>query len=126
MVGGTSIQQFQTSITVPSDTAFTLERLFVTLADDSGGNDEAPSPIAMVPVLFGPMILPGYIGYFEHEVVSSETLSALAQRYYTNATLSRSIHQANQNIDTNPNIIFLGRFCAFQEMISTNTYFTWP
>jgi len=109
IAGGTSIQQFQASITIPSDTAFTLDRLFITLADDSGGDDEAPSPTAMVPVLFGPMILPGYTGYFEHEVASGETLSALAQRYYSNATLWRPIHQANQHIVTNPNVIFPGQ-----------------
>ena len=109
MAGGTSIQQFQASISIPSDTAFTLDRLFIILADDSGGDDEASSPTEMVPVLFGPMILPGYTGYFEHEVAPGETLSALAQRYYSNATLWQPIHRANQHIVTNPDVIFPGQ-----------------
>ena len=109
MAGGTSIQQFQASIAIPSDTAFTLDRLFIILEDDSGGDDEAPSPTEMVPVLFGPMILPGYTGYFEHEVAPGETLSALAQRYYSNATLWQPIHRANQHIVTNPDVIFPGQ-----------------
>jgi nucleoid-associated protein YgaU len=108
-VGGTSIRQFQASITIPDDVAFTLNRLFVTLADDSGGDDEAPIPTVMVPVLYGPMILPGYLGYFEHEVVSGDTLSALAQRYYEDGTKWRPIQQANQHIVPDPDLIFPGQ-----------------
>ncbi len=107
--GGTSIRQFQSSISIPSDTAFTLNRLFVTLADDSGGGDGVPNPTAMVPVLYGPMILPGYTGFWYHEVKSGDTLSKLANHYYSNSTLWRPIHQANQHIVTNPDIIFPGQ-----------------
>ena len=60
--GSMSIRQFQASIAIPDPAPFTLNRLFVTLSDDSGGG-EAPVPTATVPVLYGPMILPGYLGY---------------------------------------------------------------
>ncbi len=108
IAGSTSIRQFQANITIPPDTAFTLNRLFVTLADDSGGG-EAPIPTAMVPVLYGPLILPGYTGYWEHEVVSGDTLSALADHYYEDPSMFTVIQQANQHIVTNPNLIFPGQ-----------------
>lgn len=106
-VGSTSIRQFQASIAIPDDAAFELERLFVTLADDSGGG-EAPTPMVTVPVLYGPMILPGYLGYWEHEVVPGDTLSALAQRYYEDTNRWRPIHLANQHVVPNPDLIFPG------------------
>lgn len=107
-VGATSIRQFQASITIPDDVAFTLNRLFVTLTDDSGGG-EGPIPTVTVPVLYGPMILPGYLGYLEHEVVSGDTLSAIAQRFYEDATKWRPIQQANQHIVPDPDLIFPGQ-----------------
>lgn len=107
-VGATSIRQFQASITIPGDTAFTLNRLFVTLTDDSGGG-EGPIPTVTVPVLYGPMILPGYTGYFEHEVVSGDTLTALAQHYYEGSNNWQPIQQANQHVVSDPNLIFPGQ-----------------
>jgi len=107
--GSTSIRQFQGSITLPPDPAFQLNRLFVTVADDSGGGDGAPIPSVTVPVLYGPMILPGYTGYYQHVVVSGDTLSALAGRYYGDASKWGPIQQANQQIVPNPNLIFPGQ-----------------
>lgn len=108
-VGATSIRQFQASITIPENPAFQLNRLFVTLADDSGGGDGAPIPSVTVPVLYGPMILAGYTGYFQHTVVSGDTLSALAGRYYGDTSQWGPIQQANQHIVPNPNLIFPGQ-----------------
>ena len=107
--GSTSIRQFQASIDIPPATAFQLSRLFVTLADDSGGGDGVPNPMAMVPVLYGPLILPGYTGYFEHEVVSGNTLSSLATQYYGDSAKFTIIQQANQHVITDPNLIFIGQ-----------------
>ena len=108
-VGSLSIRQFQASITIPDTVAFQLNRLFVTLADDTGGGDGAPIPMVTVPVLYGPLILPGYMGFWEHEVVSGDTLSALAQRYYEDASAWQPIFQANQHIIANPDLIFPGQ-----------------
>ncbi len=107
--GSTAIRQFQASIEIPASNEFKLNRLFVTLTDDSGGEDGASVPTAMVPVLYGPMILPGYTGYWEHEVVAGDTLSALAQQYYENQSMFTIIQQANQHIVSDPNLIFVGQ-----------------
>ena len=106
--GSTSIRQFQAGINIPDGTPFQLNRLFVTLTDDSGGG-EGPIPTATVPVLYGPMILPGYLGYFEHEVVPGDTLSKLAQQYFDNPNQWQPIQQANQHIVPNPDVIFPGQ-----------------
>ena len=107
--GSTSIRQFQAEIDIPADVAFTLNKLFVTIADDSGGEDGVPVPMVTVPVLYGPMILDGYTGYWEHEVASGDTLSALALRYYEDASKYPVIHQANQHIVSDPNLVFPGQ-----------------
>ena len=107
--GAVAIRQFQASIDIPPDTAFKLNRLFVTLSDDSGGEDGVEPPTAMVPVLYGPLILPGYTGYWNHEVVSGDTLSSLANHYYQDSAKWRVIHQANQHTVDNPNLIFPGQ-----------------
>jgi len=106
VVGGFSIQQFQAIIIIPDDVGFARDRLFVMLADDSGGDDEVAIPRVTVPVLYGPMILPGYHGYFQHEVVSGDTLSALALRYYEDETKWQPIMKANTHIVTDPDLIF--------------------
>ena len=82
-----------------------LNRLFVSLADDSGGEDGVPPPMVTVPVLYGPMILPGYLGYFEHTVVSGDTLSALAETLLRRPlemaadTAGQSAHRARSEPD---------------------------
>lgn len=105
--GSTAIRQFQASIAIPANVGFTLDRVFVTLADDSGGG-EAPDPTAIVPVLYGPLILPGYTGYREHTVASGETLTGIAQQHYGNADW-QPILRANQHIIANPDLIFPGQ-----------------
>ncbi|MEZ5811602.1 MAG: LysM peptidoglycan-binding domain-containing protein [Rhizobiaceae bacterium] len=109
-VGSLSTQQFQASITIPDNHAFQLNRIFVTLIDDSGGGDGVPPPTATVSVLFGPMIYPGYVGYWEHTVVPGDTLSKISARYYEgDSSQYPAIHQANQHIVTNPNLILPGQ-----------------
>ena len=107
--GSTAIRQFQASIDIPEDAAFKLNRLFVTVADDSGGDDEAPIPTVTVPVFYGPMILDGYMGYWNHEVVVGDTLSKLALHYFEDASMYPVIHQANQHVVSNPDLIFPGQ-----------------
>ena len=106
--GSTSIRQFQASIDIPGDVAFTLTRLFVTVTDDSGGG-EGPIPTVTLPVLYGPMILPGYTGYWLHEVVAGDTLTSLAQHYFDGSSNWQPIQQANQHLVSDPNLIFPGQ-----------------
>lgn len=109
-VGSLSTRQFQTSITIPSGHAFRLNRLFVRLIDEGGAGDEAEAPSMTVPVLFGPMILPGYTGYWEHTVISGENLSAIARHYYEgDVSKWKVIQQANQHSVPDANIIHVGQ-----------------
>lgn len=107
--GALGVRQFQASVTIPDDHAFTLNRLFVSLSDDSGGEDGVEPPTVSVPVLFGPSILAGYESYWEHTVVSGETLSSIAQDIYDDSSLWTAIHQANQHIIINPDMIIPGQ-----------------
>ncbi len=104
-VGGLALRQFQGSITIPEDNAFKLNRLFLRLADDTGNEN---GPAVVIPVLFGPLILPGYGGYRPYTVKSGDTLSGIAQSEYGTANW-QPIFQANQHIIDNPNLIFPGQ-----------------
>jgi nucleoid-associated protein YgaU len=108
-VGSRAMAQFHASIDIPADAAFTLSRLFVTVADDSGGEEGAPIPTVTLSVLYGPMILDGYMGYWTHEVVRGDTLSKLSLRYYDDASMYPVIHAANQHIVSDPDLIFPGQ-----------------
>ncbi|TFF27795.1 LysM peptidoglycan-binding domain-containing protein [Jiella endophytica] len=107
-VGSTSIRQFQSAIDIPASTAFQLSRLFVTVSDDTAGG-EAPPPMVTVPVFYGPMILPGYAGFQPYTVRSGDTLSAIARRFYGDASRFTVIVEANAHIISNPNVIFPGQ-----------------
>lgn len=107
--GSASVRQFQASIAIPDGVGFALNRLFVTIADDSGGENGAPIPTVTVPVLYGPMILDGYAGYWNHEVVPGDTLSAIAAHYYADPSQYPVIQQANQHIVPDPDLIFPGQ-----------------
>lgn len=110
MVGGTSLRQFQASIEIPPTTEFRLSRLFLTLSDDGGADPgEGIVPSVTVPILYGPLILPGYTGYLEHTVVSGDTLTSIAQRYYDGSSDFNPIVGANQHIISDPNLIFAGQ-----------------
>ncbi|MAZ25837.1 MAG: peptidoglycan-binding protein LysM [Cytophagaceae bacterium] len=104
-VGSLGLRQFQGSVEIPASAAFTLNRLFLTLADDSG-NENGPS--VTIPVLYGPLILPGYAGWQPYTVQPSDTLTAIAQSQYGNGDF-QPIFEANQNILANPNLIFPGQ-----------------
>ncbi|MDD9908769.1 MAG: LysM peptidoglycan-binding domain-containing protein [Ahrensia sp.] len=106
-VGATSVRQFQTSIDVPPGTPFQLTRLFLTLADDTGGEDGVTPPQVTVPILYGPMILPGYTGYWNHVVEAGDTLTAISKRYFGDASKVSVIQQANQHIVPDANLIFV-------------------
>jgi nucleoid-associated protein YgaU len=108
--GSMGMRQFQASITIPDNHSFKLSRLFVRVADDSGGEEGVEPPAVIIPVLFGPMILPGYTLYWEHKVVSGETLSAIARQYFEgDSSKWRVIQEANQHIVPDANMIFPGQ-----------------
>ena len=104
-VGSLGLRQFQGSIEIPATQSFQLNRLFLTLADDTG-NENGPS--VTVPVLFGPRILPGYGGWRPYTVQAGDTLTAIAQAQYGNGDFT-PILEANQHVLADPNLIFPGQ-----------------
>lgn len=104
-VGSLALKQFQGHISIPANNSFQLSRLFVRLADDTGNEN---GPAVTVPVLFGPKILPGYTGYRNYTVQSGDTLTSIAQSQYGNPNY-QPILQANQNIISDPNFIYVGQ-----------------
>ncbi|SIT03156.1 Immunoglobulin-like domain of spore germination [Roseivivax lentus] len=104
-VGSLGLRQFQGSIEIPNQNAFKLNRLFLTLADDTG-NENGPSVV--VPILYGPKILTGYGGWRPYTVQPGDTLTGIAQQEYGNNDF-QPIFQANQHIITDPDVIFPGQ-----------------
>ncbi|MEL6682682.1 MAG: LysM peptidoglycan-binding domain-containing protein [Pseudomonadota bacterium] len=104
-VGALGLRQFQGSITIPENNAFKLTRVFVSLADDGATLD---GPSVLIPVLFGPLILPGYRGWQPYKVQSDDTLTSIAQDQYGDSDF-QPILQANQHVVTDANLIFPGQ-----------------
>ncbi|MBS8229224.1 LysM peptidoglycan-binding domain-containing protein [Vannielia litorea] len=104
-VGSLGLRQFQGSIEIPATTSFQLTRLFLTLADDTGSET---GPSVVIPVLFGPLILPGYKGWQPYTVQAGDTLTSIAQAQYGSADFG-PIFEANQHVLANPNLIFPGQ-----------------
>ncbi|MBQ0984327.1 LysM peptidoglycan-binding domain-containing protein [Streptomyces sp. F63] len=105
--GGTGEHgQFQVRADV-SAAAFTLDRLYVQVFEVSAENGEEFN-LVTVPVIYGPRIVPGYIGYREHTVVRGETLSAIARAHYGDSRLYPRIVRANPQL-TDPDVIVPGQ-----------------
>lgn len=99
--------QFQIGVDV-SGAAFMLDRLFVEVFEiDPGGAGELNKVI--VPVLYGPLIVEGYVGYRMHVVRPGETLGAIAATHYGDASLYPRIVRANPTVIINPDLIFPGQ-----------------
>ncbi|MCC3655056.1 MULTISPECIES: LysM peptidoglycan-binding domain-containing protein [Streptomyces] len=105
--GGTGEHgQFQVRADV-GKAAFTLDRLYVQVFEVSAADGEEIN-LVTVPVIYGPRIVPGYIGYREHTVVRGETLSAIARAHYGDARLFPRIVRANPQL-TDPDVIVPGQ-----------------
>ncbi|WP_269581265.1 LysM peptidoglycan-binding domain-containing protein [Roseibium sp. Sym1] len=104
-VGAFGLRQFQGFIDIPDTNSFELNRLFLTLADDTG-NENGPSVV--IPILFGPRILSGYRGWQPYTVKPGDTLTQIAQQHY-GTSIYQPIFEANQHILSNPNVIFPGQ-----------------
>jgi len=99
--------QFQISVDA-SGASFTLDRLFVEVFWVSP-KDGAELDKVTVPVVFGPLIVPGYRVYQEYVVKPGDTLSAIAQNFYGAANLYPRLVRANPHIITDPNVIHPGQ-----------------
>ncbi|MGM1065272.1 Gmad2 immunoglobulin-like domain-containing protein [Saccharothrix sp. Mg75] len=98
--------QFQVTVDV-SGAAFTLDRLFVEVYHVSP-KDGAELDKVVVPVLFGPRIVPGYRVYLEHVVQPGETLWAISTTYYGSGGLYHRLVAANPATITDPDSISPG------------------
>jgi hypothetical protein len=106
--GGTGEHgQFQLAIDV-SGAAFQLDRLFVELYEESAENGAEINKV-IVPVIYGPGIVPNYIGYRIHMVQPGDTLAALAHVNYGDASHFSRIVRANPLVISDPNLIFPGQ-----------------
>lgn len=109
MVGGGTGEhgQFQLRVDV-SGAAFTLDRLFVEVFELSADDGSEINRVT-VPVIYGPGIVSGYVGYREHTVVSGDTLWAIAADHYGDGSLFNRIVRANPATITDPDVIVPGQ-----------------
>ena len=106
--GGTGEHgQFQLQVDV-AGAAFTLDRLFVEVFEQSAEDGSEINKVT-VPVIYGPLIVPGYYGYREHTVRSGDTLWALATEHYGDGSLYPRIVRANPALITDPDVIVPGQ-----------------
>jgi phage tail protein X len=105
--GGTGEHgQFQLRVDA-SGAAFTLDRLFIEVFEISARDGSEINKL-IVPAIYGPLIVDGYIGYRGHVVESGDTLSAIAATHYGDSALYPRIVRANPSI-SDPDVIFPGQ-----------------
>jgi nucleoid-associated protein YgaU len=106
--GGTGEHgQFQIAVDV-SGAAFALDRLFVEIYEESAKDGSEINKV-IVPVIFGPRIVAGYLGFRIHVVQPGDTLSAIAAQHYGSAGQFNRIVRANPLVISDPNLIFPGQ-----------------
>ncbi|MFK8185741.1 MAG: Gmad2 immunoglobulin-like domain-containing protein [Phormidesmis sp.] len=105
--GGTAWRNFQIILPldgVPPTPSGTLE-----LFEFSAENGDEINKV-VIPIVFGRALVDPYFGFSQYEVNSGDTLSAIAQQFYGDRSLSDRIFQANRDQLNNPNTIFPGQF----------------
>lgn len=106
--GGTGEHgQFQIQAAI-GNAAFALDRLFVEIYEESAEDGSEVNKV-IVPVIYGPRIVPGYVGFRLHRVALGDTLSKIALENYGQANLFPLIQRANPQLISNPNQIFVGQ-----------------
>lgn len=106
--GGTGEHgQFQLSVDV-AGAAFQLDRLFVEVYEESAQDGSEINKV-IVPVIYGPRIVSGYIGYRLHRVKRGDTLIALARENYGDPSRFTDIVRANPTVIADPDRIFVGQ-----------------
>jgi nucleoid-associated protein YgaU len=99
--------QFQLQVDV-SGAAFTLDRVFVEVFERSARDGSEINKV-IVPVLLGPRIVSGYVGYREHVVRSGDTLWAIAEANYGDGSQYPLIVRANPVQISDADLIFPGQ-----------------
>ena len=104
--GGGGHGQFQIEVDV-SGASFALDRLFVEVFWQSP-KDGAELDKVIVPVVYGPRIVPGYRVYQEYEVKPGDTLWGIATHFYGAGNLHTRLVRANPHVITDPDTITPG------------------
>jgi nucleoid-associated protein YgaU len=99
--------QFQLAIDV-SGAVFQLDRLFVEVFEESAADGSEINKV-IVPVIFGPGIVPGYFGFRLHVVRRGDTLAKIARDNYGDPGRFQDIVRANPLVISDPNRIFPGQ-----------------
>lgn len=106
--GGTGEHgQFQVAAAT-GGAAFQLDRIFVEVFEQSAADGSEINKV-IVPVIYGPRIVPNYIGFRLHKVKAGDTLSKIARDNYGDPSLFTLIVRANPMAISNPNQIFVGQ-----------------
>jgi len=104
--GGTGIWgNYRTALEVgvPATAQGTLEVFEVSAKDGSELHK------VVVAITFGPALVNPYRGFAQYTVVGGDTLSSIAQKFYSDANLWPRIFEANRNQIQDPNHIFPGQ-----------------
>lgn len=109
MVGGGTGEhgQYQLAVDV-GGAAFTLDRVFVEVFEVSAADGSEVHKV-VVPVILGPRIVAGYIGYREHVVRRGDTLWRIAETQYGDGASFPLIVRANPHLISDPDLIFPGQ-----------------
>ena len=107
MAGGTGIWgNFHATLAlggVPATPQGTLEVFEFSARDGSEINK------VVIPIVFGRALIDPYHGFAQHTVVRGDTLSAIARRFYGDASQWPRLFEANRHQLSNPNLIFPGQ-----------------
>ncbi|SDF36806.1 LysM domain-containing protein [Lentzea fradiae] len=95
--------QFQVEVDV-SGAAFALDRLFVEVFWRSPKDGEELDKV-IVPVVYGPRIVPGYRVYQEYQIKPGDTLWGVATQFYGAGNLYTRLVRANPHVITDPNVV---------------------
>ena len=81
----------------------------VEVFEFSQSGDDTELNKVVVPVVFGRTLIDPYRGFAQYTVVSGDTLSGIAQRFYGDGALFPRIFEANRDQISNPNLVFPGQ-----------------
>ncbi|MFD5827106.1 Gmad2 immunoglobulin-like domain-containing protein [Lentzea sp. NPDC060358] len=98
--------QFRLEVDV-SGASFALDRLFVEVFWRSP-KDGAELDKVIVPVVYGPRIVPDYRVYGEYVVKPADTLWSIATQFYGSGNLYTRLVRANPHVVTDPNVVTPG------------------
>jgi nucleoid-associated protein YgaU len=107
MAGGTGIwANFHELIALPSVPSTPQGTLEVFEFSAKDGSEVGK---VTIPITFGTYLIPGYVGFGQVTIAPGDTLSALAQSWYGDASKWPIIFEANRDQIVNPNLIFPGQ-----------------